>query len=350
MNGGQKKNESVARSTEQLSSNCGMAANIERRLSDIECELQQHRQMLEALVSRQESSCSISRLAIPALRSAFLHSSPTLLKLIAAAITDLANGILAPDFDNLLEQLCTSTTTADDSQSFAVRRESRGDDQDFPKEDRILPPAEDVQRHRPQKVKQRSASLQPGDQSFQRNSSQPGLVRYQSESEAWTSSSKGDSSIEQAKLRLNSPQAKLLKLCTLEKVRNITNAEKSVMSERERVKLEGLDKQICSIMERVLKWCNEHTNELLKEDDLLELRRDIVQCAVEMCYSEDEPSDLFDIQLSTIIDDTLSQCIGQNICCIRDQLFVDLSEVLYNELAFFQLMHELNSIQFDNPH
>lgn len=80
------------------------------------------------------------------------------------------------------------------------------------------------------------------------------------------------------------------------------------------------------------------------ETGMHELRDVLLQRSSAICFPDGAASDLFEKQLSTIVDDTLSQYYGEKVGADREQLIFDISEVLYNELAFFQLMHNIDNM------
>ena len=69
----------------------------------------------------------------------------------------------------------------------------------------------------------------------------------------------------------------------------------------------------------------------------------IVDQSTKVCFPAGHVSDLFKSQLTTILDDTLAQYVGSKLEEEREQLIFDLSEILYNELAFFKLMHDIET-------
>lgn len=87
-------------------------------------------------------------------------------------------------------------------------------------------------------------------------------------------------------------------------------------------------------------------NEFIADDDFIrQLRNELLQQASVICFPGDvPPTDLFHSQLSTIIDDTLSQYVGSKVDEVREELIFDISEILYNELTFFQLMCNIDNL------
>ncbi|VDM36494.1 unnamed protein product [Toxocara canis] len=153
--------------------------------------------------------------------------------------------------------------------------------------------------------------------------------------------------IEQAKRRLSTSKAKLQKQRTLERVRCLTGDESG--EEKNEKELKGLEKDICRIIEGVLPWVREHAEIAADEAIMHELRDIILQRSCAICFPDGAASDLFEKQLSTIVDDTLSQYYGEKVGADREQLIFDISEVLYNELAFFQLMHNIDNMVEETP-
>lgn len=87
-------------------------------------------------------------------------------------------------------------------------------------------------------------------------------------------------------------------------------------------------------------------SELVADDGFMrQLRDELLQQASVVCFPEGAaPTDLFRSQLSTIIDDTLSQYVGSKVGEVREELIFDTSEILYNELTFFQLMYDIDNL------
>lgn len=86
--------------------------------------------------------------------------------------------------------------------------------------------------------------------------------------------------------------------------------------------------------------------ELIADDSFMrQLRDELLKQASVICFPGDvTPTDLFRCQLSTIIDDTLSQYVGSKVGEVREELIFDTSEILYNELTFFQLMCNIDKL------
>ncbi|VDM94375.1 unnamed protein product, partial [Onchocerca ochengi] len=153
---------------------------------------------------------------------------------------------------------------------------------------------------------------------------------------------------EQAKRHLSTGKAKLKKQQTLEKIRYRTEIvvdeqqEQSKKPDNEHA--EGLENDICKIIDGILPLIRQNS-ELIADDEFMrQLRDELLQQASVICFPENTaPTDLFRSQLSTIIDDTLSQYMGSKVGEVREELIFDTSEILYNELAFFQLMYNIDN-------
>uniref|UniRef100_A0A914CFY0 Pericentriolar material 1 protein C-terminal domain-containing protein n=1 Tax=Acrobeloides nanus TaxID=290746 RepID=A0A914CFY0_9BILA len=149
---------------------------------------------------------------------------------------------------------------------------------------------------------------------------------------------------EAAKRQLSSGRAKLEKQRTLERVRCFTTAtEESKVAAEKIPESNGMEKEICMIVEVVLPWMKGHETEVVQEELIKELRDLVLDQSTKVCFPAGHVSDLFKSQLTTILDDTLAQYIGSKLEDEREQLIFDLSEILYNELAFFKLMHNIEA-------
>lgn len=71
-----------------------------------------------------------------------------------------------------------------------------------------------------------------------------------------------------------------------------------------------------------------------------------METTTKVCF-KDAPRATYENQLSTIIDNTLSPYYGEKIGQSRQLLVTDVSEILYNELAFFQLMQNIDNLVSD---
>lgn len=107
----------------------------------------------------------------------------------------------------------------------------------------------------------------------------------------------------------------------------------------------GLESDICKIIDGIVPWIREHGEMVADDDSMRQLRDELLQQASRVCFPEGAaPSDLFKSQLSTIVDGTLSQYVSSKLNDVREELIFDISEILYNELAFFQLMFNINNL------
>uniref|UniRef100_A0A0N5AY14 PCM1_C domain-containing protein n=1 Tax=Syphacia muris TaxID=451379 RepID=A0A0N5AY14_9BILA len=152
---------------------------------------------------------------------------------------------------------------------------------------------------------------------------------------------------ELAKQHLNSGKGKLQKQRTLEKIRYATEDDNLNASEENQGNLEELEKNIYAIVGGVVQWIKDHSDENASEELMKQLRDLIMETTSKVCF-KNAPKATYENQLSTIIDNTLSPYIGEQIRAIRQQLVTDISEILYNELAFFQLMQNIDNLVCDD--
>ncbi|VDN08115.1 unnamed protein product [Thelazia callipaeda] len=150
---------------------------------------------------------------------------------------------------------------------------------------------------------------------------------------------------ELAKQQLSTGEAKLRKQQTLEKIRTRTrviNDDQKQFPKTNSTK--DLENSICMLIDGILPWVGQQS-ELIADDQLMkQLRERLLQQASVICFPKNAAySDLFCKQLSTIFDSTLSQYVGSKLAEVSEVLIFDVSEVLYNELACFQLINSTNS-------
>ncbi|VDM13369.1 unnamed protein product [Wuchereria bancrofti] len=158
------------------------------------------------------------------------------------------------------------------------------------------------------------------------------------------------SKFEQAKRHLSTGKAKLRKQQTLEKVRNrtevVVDEQQQQQQQSKKSDIEhGLENDICMIIDGILPLIRQHSELVANDEFMRQLRDELLQQASVVCFPGDAtPTDLFRSQLSTIIDDTLSQYVGSKVAEVREELIFDTSEILYNELTFFQLMYNIDNL------
>ncbi|KAM9792317.1 LOW QUALITY PROTEIN: pericentriolar material 1 protein [Neosynchiropus ocellatus] len=103
-----------------------------------------------------------------------------------------------------------------------------------------------------------------------------------------------------------------------------------------------LDRQIKSIMKEVIPFLNEHKDEVCSTQLLTSVRRMVLTLA----QQNDESKDLvnfFHRPLGGILQESLSKFVGRTLNDCGEDLLVEISEILFNELAFFRLMQHLDS-------
>ncbi|XP_043369622.1 pericentriolar material 1 protein isoform X4 [Dermochelys coriacea] len=111
------------------------------------------------------------------------------------------------------------------------------------------------------------------------------------------------------------------------------------------VKLEDtqqLDRQIKAIMKEVIPFLKEHMDEVCSSQLLTSVRRMVLT----LTQQNDESKEFvkfFHKQLGGILQDSLAKFAGRKLKDCGEDLLVEISEVLFNELAFFKLMKDLDS-------
>ncbi|KAM8843208.1 pericentriolar material 1 protein isoform 3-T3 [Synchiropus picturatus] len=103
-----------------------------------------------------------------------------------------------------------------------------------------------------------------------------------------------------------------------------------------------LDRQIKSIMKEVIPFLNEHKDEVCSPQLLTSVRRMVLTLA----QQNDESKDLvnfFHRPLGGILQESLNKFVGRTLNDCGEDLLVEISEILFNELAFFRLMQHLDS-------
>ncbi|KAH3829898.1 pericentriolar material 1 protein-like isoform X2 [Dreissena polymorpha] len=110
-----------------------------------------------------------------------------------------------------------------------------------------------------------------------------------------------------------------------------------------RIDTQQLDQQIKSIMTEVIPVIKEHMDNMCSPQLLAYVKR-LVLSLTRQYDSGQEFARFFHRQLGSILQDTLAKYEGRKMRECGEDLLVDMSEVLFNELAFFRLMQDL-----DNP-
>ncbi|XP_035681274.1 pericentriolar material 1 protein-like isoform X1 [Branchiostoma floridae] len=109
-----------------------------------------------------------------------------------------------------------------------------------------------------------------------------------------------------------------------------------------RVDTQQLDQEIKAIMTEVIPHLKEHMEEVCSPQLLAYIRR-LVMSLTRHRDDSKEFSRFFHKQLGTILQDSLQKFVGRKMRDCGEDLLVDISEILFNELAFFRLMQDLDS-------
>ncbi|EJW82452.1 hypothetical protein WUBG_06639, partial [Wuchereria bancrofti] len=268
---------------------------------------------------------------IATLRNCFLTAAPQLNIRLGNILLDLAKGQLVNDLDSVLEDLLGQSTN--DRRHFDETDEHQNDAND--------------------------GSCEPAsvESELQETTELIKFIHTESTgrferrlSREWTPDEV--SKFEQAKRHLSTGKAKLRKQQTLEKVRNRTEVvvdeqqQQQQQSKKSDIEHgERLENDICMIIDGILPLIRQHSELVANDEFMRQLRDELLQQASVVCFPGDAtPTDLFRSQLSTIIDDTLSQYVGSKVAEVREELIFDTSEILYNELTFFQLMYNIDNL------
>ncbi|XP_041840164.1 pericentriolar material 1 protein isoform X2 [Melanotaenia boesemani] len=103
-----------------------------------------------------------------------------------------------------------------------------------------------------------------------------------------------------------------------------------------------LDRQIKAIMTEVIPFLKENMDEVCSHQLLTSVRRMVLN----LTQQNDESKEFvrfFHRQLGGILQDTLSKFVGRTLKDCGEDLLVEISEILFNELAFFKLMQDLDN-------
>ncbi|KAI3352504.1 hypothetical protein L3Q82_005455 [Scortum barcoo] len=103
-----------------------------------------------------------------------------------------------------------------------------------------------------------------------------------------------------------------------------------------------LDRQIKAIMTEVIPFLKENMDEVCSLQLLTSVRRMVLT----LTQQNDESKDFvrfFHRQLGGILQDSLSKFVGRTLKDCGEDLLVEISEILFNELAFFKLMQDLDN-------
>uniref|UniRef100_UPI0037E9A1CA pericentriolar material 1 protein n=1 Tax=Semicossyphus pulcher TaxID=241346 RepID=UPI0037E9A1CA len=103
-----------------------------------------------------------------------------------------------------------------------------------------------------------------------------------------------------------------------------------------------LDRQIKAIMTEVIPFLKENMDEVCSLQLLTSVRRMVLT----LTQQNDESKEFvrfFHRQLGGILQDSLSKFVGRTLMDCGEDLLVEISEILFNELAFFRLMQDLDN-------
>ncbi|XP_075787272.1 pericentriolar material 1 protein isoform X3 [Pelodiscus sinensis] len=109
-----------------------------------------------------------------------------------------------------------------------------------------------------------------------------------------------------------------------------------------RIDTQQLDRQIKAIMKEVIPFLKEHMDEICSPQLLTSVRRMVLT----LTQQNDESKEFvkfFHKQLGGILQDSLAKFAGRKLKDCGEDLLVEISEVLFNELAFFKLMKDLDN-------
>ncbi|XP_033631424.1 pericentriolar material 1 protein-like isoform X2 [Asterias rubens] len=109
-----------------------------------------------------------------------------------------------------------------------------------------------------------------------------------------------------------------------------------------RIDTRQLDLQIKSIMQEVIPYLKEHMDDVCSPQLLSYIRRLVLTLSKQRDDSR-EFVRFFNRQLGSILQDSLSKFSGRKMRECGEDLLVDISEILFNELAFFRLMQDLDT-------
>ncbi|XP_075052653.1 pericentriolar material 1 protein isoform X2 [Mixophyes fleayi] len=109
-----------------------------------------------------------------------------------------------------------------------------------------------------------------------------------------------------------------------------------------RIDTQQLDRQIKAIMKEVIPFLKEHMEEVCSSHLLTSIRRMVLT----LTQQNDESKEFvkfFHKQLGSILQDSLAKFSNRKLKDCGEDLLVEISEVLFNELAFFRLMQDLDN-------
>ncbi|BFZ15137.1 hypothetical protein BsWGS_18177 [Bradybaena similaris] len=107
-----------------------------------------------------------------------------------------------------------------------------------------------------------------------------------------------------------------------------------------RIDMKQLDRQIKDIMMKTIPVVKEHMGDICSSRLLSYIKRLVLSLTGQL--SNQEFAGFFQHQLGSIIKDTLQKYEGRKMRDCGEDLLVEISDVLFNELAFFRLMQDLD--------
>ncbi|KAJ8281258.1 hypothetical protein GJAV_G00065460 [Gymnothorax javanicus] len=114
------------------------------------------------------------------------------------------------------------------------------------------------------------------------------------------------------------------------------------------VDTEQLDRQIKEIMTEVIPFLKEHMEEVCSPQ-LMGSVRSMVLCLLQRAHESREFTRFLHRQLDRILKENLSRMMGRTLKDCGEDLLVMISEILFNELAFFSLMQERAANKPETP-
>ncbi|XP_075240661.1 uncharacterized protein LOC142336051 isoform X3 [Convolutriloba macropyga] len=103
-----------------------------------------------------------------------------------------------------------------------------------------------------------------------------------------------------------------------------------------------LDEQIKSIMSEIIPQMKSRMDEMCTQSFLNSLKRQVLQLAGVHYDGAEEFVRFFHQQLSTVLTEALSKFVNVTFRECGEDLLVEISEVLFNELAFFRMMRNFD--------
>lgn len=103
-----------------------------------------------------------------------------------------------------------------------------------------------------------------------------------------------------------------------------------------------LDRQIKAIMAEIIPFLKENMDAVCSLQLLASLRR-LVLTLTQQNDESREFARFFHRQLGGILQDSLNKFVGRTLKDCGEDLLVEISEILFNELAFFRLMQDLDN-------